>query len=266
MPAKKNRMNGKNQKPTSKAKKAPKPTKPIKKRARAVTSPKRKASTPQEMAFRSLEEPSFEFCGALLNEMRRGKVNATVAARYLGVPEITFTQWLAIGKSDAEKQARSNFAYLHVLADAGDAGIEISLISKIAASRDWRGIAWLSERRWPLRYDAALLRLKGIERHHIADNAPAWEEPIITADEAAETLATFEALVAQGSLSLAAIPQNPEDADDKSPGIRSIVAEALRFDLENGRTLPDEVAAQVVAFFAENPTAAAPPSETAPVM
>ncbi|MEJ1929575.1 hypothetical protein WDZ92_04760 [Nostoc sp. NIES-2111] len=221
---------------------------------------------PQEMAFRSLEEPSFEFCGALLNEMRRGNVNATVAARYLGVPETTFTQWLAIGKSDAETQARSNFAYLHVLADAGDAGIEISLISKIAASRDWRALAWLAEKRWPLRFDSALLRLKGIERHHIADNAPAWVEPILTIEEEVETLIEFENLVIQGSLLLAAIPQHPENVDDKTPGIRSIVAEALRLDLENGRVLSDEVARQVVDFFKENPSVAATPNETAPIM
>jgi hypothetical protein len=267
MPAKKNRVNGKNHKPVSKAKKAPKPNKPARQRAKPVaTAPTRKASTPQELAFRNIPEPSFAFVEALLTQMRREKTSALIAARYLGVDETTFSQWMQIGELDAETRVQSMFAYLVAVIDAADAGIEAALISKIAASRDWRGIAWLAERKWPLRYDAALLRLRGIERNQVAADTPAWEEPIVTSEEAAETLATFETLVAQGTLALAAILQNPEDPDDKTPGLRSIIAEALRHDIEHGRKLPQEVARQVIDFFKENPSSTDSSNETAQVM
>lgn len=215
-----------------------------------------KPPTPDaELQYRGLVEPDFPFIDGLLAQMRAGKTTATVAARFLGIPEETFAQWLVLGKRDAGTGLRSMFAYLHSVVDAGDAGVELGIIERVAASRDWRALVWLAERRWPLRYDGALIRLNLMKPTESRANDEPYDwrkaKPVMP-EQTVAVLRELEALFVAGNMPLEGIPQNPHDLRDESSGLRSVIAFVLWADIERGVLYPAHVVDQVREFVSAN--------------
>lgn len=246
------------QKP-AKASKPPGRTRKPSKRPKKAQKPPQVPDSPSELQFRGLVEPDHAFIEGLVAGMRSGKTTATVAARFLGVPEDNFAQWLSIGKRDAETGLRSIFAYLHAVVDAADAGVEIATVQRIAESRDWRGLAWLAERKWPLRYDAALVRLRLLnptDSQSKDASGDDWKPKPFTTAQLVAQLQVFEELVVGGQLPLSGIPEPEAEF-----GLCSAVAAALLGDIQRGVLLPENVVRQVREHFERHPIAP-PPQES----
>jgi hypothetical protein len=233
-------------------------------------SPKAQAkpsSEPRLLRHHGAGEFTLDILDDLLRVIGESGCHPAVAASNLGISPEAFSEWTRRGESDREHGIRSDYAYLAIALAATESGVEIRLLRKVIRHPDWRASTWFLEARFPERWEAKPIKVQveTIPPPEVFD----WRNRKVGSSlQTAKNLVEIEARVLEGH-PLKWVPVNPHDPTERRAdgGLRGAVAGSLKWQMDQGKHVPDFIREQVEEYFtsdaARNPL---PPQEIPPTI